>query len=120
MRSVDTFVEHLPANIFAFIGACALGSLAWAGALVQVRERSPTLEFHLVDEAQHSDKVPPSDKLYQLPSGSTILLKREIVASGGEFAEAIATTTPEGPAVYIRLDARGAASMLGTTRGTCQ
>lgn len=66
--------------------------------------------------AQQSGKVPPGDKLYQLPDGSTILLKGDVVASGDEIAKAIATTTPEGPAVYIRMDARGAAAMLATTR----
>ena len=114
-RFLYTFVTHLPANILTFVSPCALGSVALAGAMVHVHERPPTLEFHLVDEAQHSGKVPPSDKLYQLPDGSAILLKRDVVASGDEVAEAIATTTPEGPAVYIRLDARGAASMLATT-----
>lgn len=115
MRFLYTFVTHLPANIFTFVSACALGSMALAGAMVHVQERPLTLEFHLVDEGQHSGKVPPSDKLYQLPDGSAILLKRDVVASGDDVAEAVATTTPEGPAVYIRLDARGAASMLATT-----
>lgn len=116
MRSLHTLVKHLPANIFTFAGACALGSVTWAGVVVPEHERPPTLEFHLVDEAQQSGKVPLGDKLYRLSDGSAILLKGDAVASGDEVAEAIATTTPKGPAVYIRLDARGAASMLATTR----
>lgn len=116
MRFLYTFVKHLPANIFIVVGACALGSVARAGTVLEVQERPPTLEFHLVDEAQHSGKVPPGDKLYELPDGSAILLKGEVVASGDDVADATATTTPEGPAVYIRLTARGAASMLATTR----
>lgn len=116
MRFRNTFVKHLSANVFTLVGASALVSIAWAGAMVQAQKRPQTLEFHLVDEAQHSGKVPPVDKLYQLPDGSAILLKRYVVASGDEVAEAVVATTPEGPAISIRLDARGAASMLATTR----
>jgi len=81
-----------------------------------------TLEFHLVDEqnnpfqAQQSGEVPLGDKLYKQKDGSPILLKRDIVATGDELTQAISTTTQDGPAVSIRLDARGAGSMLRTTR----
>lgn len=70
-----------------------------------MQERPPTLEFHMVDEAQQSGKVPPGDKLYQQRDGTAILLKGDAVASGDEVAEAIAVTTADGPTVYIRLDA---------------
>jgi preprotein translocase subunit SecD len=81
-----------------------------------------TLEFHLVDEqgspfqAQQSGQVPLGDKLYKEKDGSPILLKRDIVVTGDELTQAISTTTQDGPTVSIRLDARGAASMLRTTR----
>jgi preprotein translocase subunit SecD len=83
--------------------------------------RSPTLGFCLVDEqsdpsqAQQSGKVPPGDKLYPLRAGGAILLKGHAFVISVEIADATATTTQEGT-VYIRLDARGAASMLRTTR----
>jgi preprotein translocase subunit SecD len=113
---MTSFVKGLTANIFTFAAACALEGVPWAGAMAPVGEQPSTLEFHLVDEAPQSDKTPPDDKLYQLSDGSAILLKGDVVAGGDEVAEAVAMTTPEGPAVYIRLDARGAASMLMTTR----
>jgi preprotein translocase subunit SecD len=82
-----------------------------------------TLEFHLVDEqanplqAQQSSQVPLGDKLYKMQDGETpILLKRDVVATGDELTQATSTTGQDGPEVDIRLDARGAASMLRTTR----
>ncbi|HEX4025249.1 MAG TPA: protein translocase subunit SecD [Steroidobacteraceae bacterium] len=81
-----------------------------------------TLEFHLQDEsgnafqAQQSGVVPLGDKLYKQQDGTPILLKREIVVTGDELTQATSTSTQQGPTVNIRLDARGAASMLRTTR----
>jgi len=99
-----------------------LAAVPLAGALVPVAQRPATLEFRLVDEqnnplqAQQSGKVPLGDKLYPLRDGGVILLKQAVVATGDEIAEAIATTTQEGPTVDIRLNARGAASMLHATQ----
>ncbi|HTT05342.1 MAG TPA: protein translocase subunit SecD [Steroidobacteraceae bacterium] len=81
-----------------------------------------TLEFHLVDEqanpfqAQQTNQVPLGDKLYKMQDGTPILLKRDVVATGDELTQATSTTGQDGPEVDIRLDARGAASMLRTTR----
>ena len=82
-----------------------------------------TLEFRLVDEqdnpmqAQQSGHVPLGDQALQdAEDGSPILLKREVIVTGDELTQATSTTTQEGPAVNIRLDARGADSMLRTTR----
>ncbi len=81
-----------------------------------------TLEFHLEDEqgnafqAQQSGQVPLGDKLYKMTDGTPILLKRDIVVTGDELTQAVSTSGQTGPEVNIRLDARGAASMLRTTR----
>jgi len=81
-----------------------------------------TLEFRLVDEqgnafqAQQSGQAPLGDKLYKMKDETPILLKRDIVATGDELTQATSTTTTDGPTVNIRLDARGADSMLRTTR----
>jgi preprotein translocase subunit SecD len=81
-----------------------------------------TLEFHLQDEqgnafqAQQTGQVPLGDKLYKMTDGTPILLKRDIVATGDELTQAVSTNGQQGPEVNIRLDARGAASMLRTTR----
>jgi preprotein translocase subunit SecD len=81
-----------------------------------------TLEFRLVDEnnnpiqAQQTGRVPLGDRLYQMQDGTPILLKREIIVTGDEITQAVAGNGQEGPSVNIRLDARGADSMLRTTR----
>lgn len=95
---------------------------AWAGAMAQVAQRPALLEFHLVDDqnnpvrAQQSGAVPSGDKLYKEQDGTPILLRREAVATSDEITNIVAATTQDGPAIDIRLDARGAASMLSTTR----
>jgi preprotein translocase subunit SecD len=82
-----------------------------------------TLEFHLTDmggnpiEAQQTGRVPLGDKLYRMQQdNSPILLRREIIVTGDELTQATSTTGQTGPEVNIRLDARGAESMLRTTR----
>jgi preprotein translocase subunit SecD len=81
-----------------------------------------TLEFRLVDtqdspvQAQLSGHAPLGAKLYKRKDGSPILLKREVVVTGDELTQATSTTGADGPAVSIRLDARGAESMQRTTR----
>jgi preprotein translocase subunit SecD len=81
-----------------------------------------TLEFRLVDtqdsplQAQQSGHPPLGTKLYKRKDGSPILLKRDVVVTGDELTQATSTTSQEGPAVSIKLDARGAESMQRTTR----
>ncbi|HEV7986607.1 MAG TPA: protein translocase subunit SecD [Steroidobacteraceae bacterium] len=81
-----------------------------------------TLEFRLVDtqdsplQAQQSGHAPLGTKLYKRKDGSPILLKRDVVVTGDELTQATSTTSQEGPAVSIKLDARGADSMQRTTR----
>jgi preprotein translocase subunit SecD len=81
-----------------------------------------TLEFRLVDtqdsplQAQQSGHAPIGAKLYKRKDGSPILLKREVVVTGDELTQATSATSQEGPAVSIKLDARGAESMQRTTR----
>ncbi|MGA8708582.1 MAG: protein translocase subunit SecD [Steroidobacteraceae bacterium] len=81
-----------------------------------------TLEFRLVDtqdsplQAQQSGHAPLGTKLYKRKDGSPILLKRDVIVTGDELTQATSTTSQEGPAVSIKLDARGAESMQRTTR----
>jgi preprotein translocase subunit SecD len=81
-----------------------------------------TLEFRLVDtqnsapQAEQSGHAPLGSKLYKREDGSPILLKREVIVTGDELTSATSTATQEGPAVSIKLDARGADSMFRTTR----
>jgi preprotein translocase subunit SecD len=81
-----------------------------------------TLELRLADtqnnalQAQQSGHAPLGTKLYKREDGSPILLKREVIVTGDELTSATSATSTEGPAVSIKLDARGADSMLRTTR----
>jgi preprotein translocase subunit SecD len=81
-----------------------------------------TLEFRLVDtqnnpvQAETTGHAPLGSKLYKRKDGSPILLKRDVVVTGDELTQATSATSPEGPAVSIKLDARGAESMQRTTR----
>jgi preprotein translocase subunit SecD len=81
-----------------------------------------TLEFRLVDtqgnpmQAEQAGRAPLGTRLYKMQDGTPILLKREVVVTGDELTSATSTSSTEGPAVSIRLDARGAESMLRTTR----
>jgi preprotein translocase subunit SecD len=87
--------------------------------------RVATLEWRLVDtqaqdnafEAQQTGRVPLGYKLYtHTPSGAPVLLKREVIATGDELTNATSGTSQSGPAVNVKLDARGGDSMLKTTR----
>jgi preprotein translocase subunit SecD len=81
-----------------------------------------TLELRLADtannayQAQQSGRAPLGTKLYKREDGSPILLKREVIVTGDELTSATSTAGTEGPEVQIKLDARGADSMLRTTR----
>ena len=81
-----------------------------------------TLEMRLVDtqnsplQAQDTGHAPLGSKLYKREDGSPILLKREVIVTGDELTSAQPTATQDGPAVSIKLDARGADSMFRTTR----
>ena len=99
-----------------------LVAVPWAGAVVPAVQRPTTLEFHLVDEqnnpvqAQQGGEVPSGDRLYKTQDGTPILLKRDAVATSDEITRVAVKTTSQGPIVDVRLDERGAASMLSTTR----
>lgn len=82
-----------------------------------------TLEFRLEDmnnsafEAIQTGHAPLGSKLYtHTRFGRPILLKREIIATGDQLTSATSTQAQEGPAVAIKLDARGGEAMLKTTR----
>jgi preprotein translocase subunit SecD len=85
--------------------------------------RVATLEFRLNDtqndafEAQRTGRVPLGSKLYtKTRMGRPVLLKREIIATGDQLTNATSSQSQEGPAVNVRLDARGGEAMLKATR----
>ena len=89
---------------------------------LRVLGATATLEFRLVDdqhdalEAEQTKRVPLGSKLYERREGGAVLLKRDVIASGEQLVDASSGFSEGQPAVYVKLDARGASEMLETTR----
>jgi len=91
------------------------------GEAKRVLGSTATLEFHLVDmendafEAERRGRAPLGSELQKRRDGSPILLRRDVIASGDQLVDAIASYTNGQPVVQVRLDAGGARKMLDTT-----
>jgi preprotein translocase subunit SecD len=89
---------------------------------LRVLGATATLEFRLVDdqndaaEAERLGRAPLGSRLFKTREGSPVLLKREVIASGEQLVDASSGFSEGQPAVHVKLDARGAAQMLDTTR----
>jgi len=89
---------------------------------LRVLGATATLEFRLVDEqgdvmaAERTGRAPLGSKLYHQRDGRPVLLKRDVIASGEQLVDASSGFSEGQPAVYVKLDTRGAAEMLETTR----
>ncbi len=89
---------------------------------LRVLGATATLEFRLVDDqnspadAERTKRVPLGSKLYHTREGEPVLLKRDIIVSGEQLVDASSGFSEGEPAVYVKLDARGASEMLRTTR----
>jgi preprotein translocase subunit SecD len=89
---------------------------------LRVLGATATLEFRLVDdqndalEAERVGRAPLGSKLYQRREGGPVLLKREVIVTGEQLVDASSGFSEGQPAVYVKLDARGASEMLDTTR----
>ena len=91
------------------------------GQAKRVLGSTATLEFHLVDmennafDAEKRGRPPLGSELHKRKDGSPILLRRDIIASGGNLVDALSQASNGAPAVQVRLDATGARKMLDTT-----
>jgi len=89
---------------------------------LRVLGATATLEFRLVDDqndavaAQQTGRAPLGSRLYERRDGGPVLLKRDIIVSGEQLVDASSGFSEGQPAVFVKLDARGAAEMLQTTR----
>ena len=89
---------------------------------LRVLGATATLEFRLVDdqndalEAERTRRAPLGSKLFHRRDGGPVLLKREVIVSGEQLVDANSGFSEGQPAVFVKLDARGAAQMLETTR----
>jgi preprotein translocase subunit SecD len=81
-----------------------------------------TLEFRLVCEqenayeAEKSGRAPLGCELFKARDGSPVLLKRRTIVTGDQLVDASQGFDQGQPAVYVRLDSKGARSMLDTTK----
>ena len=89
---------------------------------LRVLGATATLEFRLVDDqndaaqAEATKRAPLGSRLYHTRENSPVLLKRDMIVSGEQLVDASSGFQEGQPAVYVKLDARGAAEMLATTR----
>jgi preprotein translocase subunit SecD len=89
---------------------------------LRVLGATATLEFRLVDdqnsaaEAAATKRAPLGSKLYKTRTGEPVLLKREMIVSGEQLTDATSGFSEGQPAVFVKLDSRGASRMLDTTR----
>ena len=81
-----------------------------------------TLEFRLVCadenplEAERTGRAPLGCELFKLRDGGPVLLKRRTIVTGDQLVDASQGFDQGQAAVYVRLDSKGARSMLETTR----
>ena len=89
---------------------------------LRVLGATATLEFRLVDDqnnaadAERTRRTPLGSKLYHSRQGQPVLLKRDVIATGEQLVDASSGFSEGEPSVSVKLDARGASSMLRTTR----
>jgi preprotein translocase subunit SecD len=103
--------------------AIQLPGLQNSAEVKKILGKTATLEFRMVDEnsnpveAMTSGRVPLGSKLYYTRDKQPVLLKREVVVTGDQLTDAsFQPNGPEGAAVSVGLDSRGAAKMLKNTQ----
>lgn len=81
-----------------------------------------TLEFRLVCadenpvEAERTGRAPLGCELFKMRDGGPVLLKRRTIVTGDQLVDASQGFSEGQPAVFVRLDSRGARNMLETTK----
>jgi preprotein translocase subunit SecD len=84
-----------------------------ASEVIRILGKVATLEFRLGDtinspiEAKRSGRAPIGTKLYNDRSGQPVLLKRELILTGDQLADASSSMQNGEPAVSVKLDSRG-------------
>ncbi len=88
----------------------------------RILDATATLEFRLVCdgenalEAQRRGRAPLGCELFNDRTGQPVLLKRGAIVTGNQLIDASQGFSEGTPAVFVRLDSRGADEMLRTTR----
>ncbi|MEJ2138488.1 MAG: protein translocase subunit SecD [Gammaproteobacteria bacterium] len=88
----------------------------------RILDATATLEFRMVCdgenafEAQRRGRAPLGCELFNDRQGQPVLLKRGAIVTGDQLVDASQGFSQGSPAVFVRLDSRGADEMLRTTR----
>jgi preprotein translocase subunit SecD len=77
-----------------------------------------TLEYRLVDPrpVPANGRAPIGTKIYDNKDGSKILLKRDVIVTGDQLTNAVASSGDQGPEVNVTLDSAGGDEMFRVTR----
>jgi preprotein translocase subunit SecD len=77
-----------------------------------------TLEYRLVDPrpVPPNGRAPIGAKIYETKDGGKILLKRDVIVTGDQLTNAIASSGDQGPEVNVTLDSAGGDEMFRVTR----
>ena len=93
----------------------------------RILDSTATVEFRLVcyeenaTEAARLGRAPIGCELLFDESGQPVLVRRAVIAAGGQLVDARQGFSEDGqPAVHVTLDGRGADSMLKTTQDNLQ
>ncbi len=92
------------------------------GQAERVLGATATLEYRLVCdgenafEAEQSGRTPLGCELFRARDGSPVLLRRRTIVTGDQLIDASQGFSEGQPAVFVRLDSKGARSMLETTK----
>ncbi len=90
--------------------------------VIRILGKTASLEFRLGDEtndpleAAAHGRAPLGTKLYYTSERQPVLLKRDVIVTGDQLTDATSGNSQDGPAVFVKLNARGAAEMLRTTQ----
>jgi preprotein translocase subunit SecD len=102
--------------------AIQLPGLQNSAEVKKILGKTATLEFRMVDETNNpleavSGRTPLGSKLFYTRDRQPVLLKREVVVTGDQLADAnFQPNSQDGPAVSVALNSRGAAKMLKNTQ----
>ncbi len=77
-----------------------------------------TLEYRLVDPrpVPANGRAPVGAKIYETKDGGRILLKRDVIVTGDQLTNAVASSGDQGPEVNVTLDSAGGDEMFRVTR----
>lgn len=88
----------------------------------RILDATATLEFRMVCdgenalEAERRGRAPLGCELFKDREGQPVLLKRGAIVTGDQLVDASQGFSQGSPAVFVRLDSKGADEMLRTTR----